>query len=629
VSRGRRATRAARPPSAEAGSSAPAAPAAGAKPLSSIPRPALFLAAAAVVYGIVAALREAWLCDDAFISFRYADNLLHGLGLVYNAGERVEGYSNFLWTLWTALGLRLGAPPETWSVAWGVVFYAATLVLLGWNRFRTWRWQEGRSLALPLAALLAAAHLDWNIYATSGLETSLFTFLVTLGYVLVVDPSLGIRGVAGSGLVLALAAMTRPDGLMFAPIVGVYVLAFRRPGLRSAFAFAGLFLLAWTPYVAWKLAYYGDLLPNTYYAKSAALAWYSQGWIYVRLYFRQYWAVAIGVPLAAFALAFGPRAAESDARRGWTGEAALAAALAPAFGPRAAAPDARRGWTGEAALTAALALAYTFYVLRVGGDFMYARLLIPATPFFLILLELGIARLSAARPVVEGVVAAAALAAVAAMPHPIPRGGEVSGIVNEREVYSAQVIERTRQEGETLRGFFAGLPVRLAYVGSQAALAYYARPAVAIESQTGLTDCWIARRPLARRGRVGHEKIAPASYLIEQRQVHFTLHHFPGVTLRLDDSIPLVAIAFAGVPGRIVHWDAELLAEMERRGARIENFPQELDRYIAGMDRRPDAELREDYAKFRRFYFAWVKDAEREAPFLARLGRAAPGDGSP
>ena len=37
--------------------------------------------------------------DDAFISFRYAENLANGQGLVFNPGERVEGYSNPLWTV--------------------------------------------------------------------------------------------------------------------------------------------------------------------------------------------------------------------------------------------------------------------------------------------------------------------------------------------------------------------------------------------------------------------------------------------------------------------------------------------------------------------------------------------------
>lgn len=40
-----------------------------------------------------------FLTDDAFISFRYARNLVEGHGLVYDLGEYVEGYSNFLWVL--------------------------------------------------------------------------------------------------------------------------------------------------------------------------------------------------------------------------------------------------------------------------------------------------------------------------------------------------------------------------------------------------------------------------------------------------------------------------------------------------------------------------------------------------
>src|SRR5438552_16124392 len=67
----------------------------------------LLLGAAAVSIGVLRAVQLAWTSDDAYISFRYARNLVDGLGLVYNAGERVEGYSNFLWTLWSALGLRL------------------------------------------------------------------------------------------------------------------------------------------------------------------------------------------------------------------------------------------------------------------------------------------------------------------------------------------------------------------------------------------------------------------------------------------------------------------------------------------------------------------------------------------
>ena len=57
------------------------------------------LCALALAVGLVLAVQRASIFDDAFISFRYARNLLDGHGLVWNPGERVEGYTNFLWTI--------------------------------------------------------------------------------------------------------------------------------------------------------------------------------------------------------------------------------------------------------------------------------------------------------------------------------------------------------------------------------------------------------------------------------------------------------------------------------------------------------------------------------------------------
>ena len=65
-----------------------------------------------------------FLCDDAFISFRYAENLVLGHGLVFNAGERVEGYTNFLWTLTLAAAIALGLEPAGVAQALGIACYA-------------------------------------------------------------------------------------------------------------------------------------------------------------------------------------------------------------------------------------------------------------------------------------------------------------------------------------------------------------------------------------------------------------------------------------------------------------------------------------------------------------------------
>ena len=78
------------------------------------------LAPALVVFG--GAYRRLWgyLIDDVFISVRYARNLVDGHGLVYNVGERVEGYTNLLWTLLLAGALRLGVPPEVSAPVLGI-----------------------------------------------------------------------------------------------------------------------------------------------------------------------------------------------------------------------------------------------------------------------------------------------------------------------------------------------------------------------------------------------------------------------------------------------------------------------------------------------------------------------------
>src|ERR1043166_4286671 len=565
--------------------------------------------ALALILGITGALRLAWLCDDAYISFRFSDLLVHGLGLVYNAGERVEGYSNFLWTLGIALGMRLGVGPEPWTVAWGIVFYAATIALLCAHRRATGKRPGGLALGLPLAGLLAAVHRDWYIYATSGLETSCFTFLVTLAYVVAVGPA---APAWAGGLALALTALTRPDGIVFVPFFMLYMVLARPRRLRSGLECAGAFLGLWLPHVAWKVHYYGDFFPNTYYAKSASLAWWSQGWIYVRLYFEKYWVLALAIPLVIAAWiptrgAGNARAVQAAARRS-DAVPDPTARTEPSF--------------GATVFAAALAVGFTLYVMRVGGDFMYARMLIPATPFYLLVLDSAAARLLAGRPRLELALAACLMAALALTPDWSTGKDSQAGIVNEREFYRPEEVEIRRAQGVALRRYFEGLPVRIAIIGSQASLAYLARPAVAIEAQTGLTDHWIAHTPPARRGRVGHEKLAPVSYLLS-RKVDFVIHHFSTVSLQLSRSVPLVPIDFDRIPGYMVHWNPPLLAELARRGARFVDFPSALDDRRADFARLPADSLAFEYARIKAFYFDWVPDSLREARFTkGEVGRA-------
>jgi hypothetical protein len=550
--------------------------------------------AIALAVGVGLAIARSWLCDDAFISFRYARNLVEGLGLVYNAGERVEGYTNFLWTLWCAAGLRLGISAETWARIWGIVLYAGSLLLL-WSHHRYCRRRNPENaFPFPIAMILGAALTDWAIYATSGLETSAVTFLSLLAYVRVVQgPATGVRRSAEVGAICALAVLTRPDAVLLLPPLGLYVFLRRRPRAASLAALAAGFAALVVPVLLWKLSYYGQFLPNTYYAKSGGSSWWSQGFHYVGLFFRQYGVLLGGfllLPLSVFAH-----------RRNRSGTA-----------PTSLLP--------ESLLAAGIALLHIANVARVGGDFMYARLLIPAVPFGLILLEHGLIRLPTSPRPLRPLVAAAVLIALLAPPSPVTDAKRSHGIVNEWMYYRSEAIQRAYvRNAPVLRHYFAGLPVRVAFFGTEARLMYQARIPVAIECETGLTDPEIARRPLTRRGRVGHEKPASLHYLIASRRAHFAFLSTTPSKLHMEDSIPLMKIGFDGVTGWILRWDPEIMRALRERGAVFEDFPGDLDRFLAGIDSLSEDQVAEAYRMLKLFYFDSTDDAPRETPFLARL----------
>src|ERR1700737_1128695 len=131
----------------------------------------LAAASAVLLLRLAHLYRPHLLVDDAFISFRYADNLAHGLGLVFNAGERVEGYSNFLWTLILAGGARLGLDLVRFSIALSVLAALGTIGTLALWSNRLFAGSEPGSLMTFLPPLLYAAMGSQARYAVSGMET--------------------------------------------------------------------------------------------------------------------------------------------------------------------------------------------------------------------------------------------------------------------------------------------------------------------------------------------------------------------------------------------------------------------------------------------------------------------------
>ncbi|MGC9082851.1 MAG: hypothetical protein ACP5ME_06695 [Anaerolineae bacterium] len=152
-------------------------------------------------------LFKGFIVDDAFITFRYVQQWVHGHGLVYNVGERVEGYSNFLWIVSLAPFARLGVELTLAAKAMGALLCLLTLLLV---------WKASGQIGHPrIAPWLLAVSSPFAAWALGGLETPLFTFLLFLSGSLFLKEEEEEKGWL-SGPLFGLLALSRPEGLLFA-----------------------------------------------------------------------------------------------------------------------------------------------------------------------------------------------------------------------------------------------------------------------------------------------------------------------------------------------------------------------------------------------------------------------------
>ncbi len=380
-----------------------------------ITRLALGLVAVAslIVLGLQIA-RLYFVTDDAFISFRYARNLVEGHGLVYNIGERVEGYSNFLWTIWSAVGHFFGAEPVLWANVSSILLTAVLLLLV----VRVARNHMTATVDPWLVAVLAIVYLgvdrSFAVWATGGLETRLSTLLlfaaIATSPLFYPDRS----RLRLSSLLFGLAILTRMEAYLFFGLTTVLVVALPR-GFRS---------WRWRDYADWllpfaiiaaahlifRLLYYGYPVPNTAYAKVTG-ANFAMGWKYLLAFFLEYhlWLLA---PLIVIGLV----AKQKDADD-WI----HARPLLPVF---------------------LMFLPYLFYLAYIGGDHFEFRQLDPILPFLALAIGSGTAAVVGwlRRPVARVAAAAALIALVVAATTVIPWLG-AKGMPDRYQVASTPTID--------------------------------------------------------------------------------------------------------------------------------------------------------------------------------------------
>ncbi|GAC1351557.1 MAG: hypothetical protein NVSMB1_05730 [Polyangiales bacterium] len=209
--------------------------------------------------------------DDAYISFRYAHNLVTGKGLVFNPGDRLEGFTNFLWVLLLAPFEAMGWDLFQVCEVLGTVLSIAVLWQL--TTFVAYFNAERRNLSHAWAAVWVATSSSWILWAKSGLEQPLAALLPMVSIYLLWRAQDDDRPRWGfySGVVMGLGCMTRPEIHLIGAIVAVPLVIeaiARRRIDRIAILWVGGLLLITVPFHAFRIAYFHSLFPNTFYVKT-------------------------------------------------------------------------------------------------------------------------------------------------------------------------------------------------------------------------------------------------------------------------------------------------------------------------------------------------------------------------
>jgi len=436
--------------------------------------------------GLILAYLARFVQDDAFISFRYAANLASGNGLVFNPGEHVEGYTNFLWTLLMAIPHFMGIDAIRFAQAAGLLCFVGSLAMSQ----KLARMITGRDSDATLAILLLASNYSFLCYATGGLETQLQTLLVlTIACLGLVDDPLGRRRDA---LILSgacsLALFTRLDSIVvITPILwvalyrtlrakreeetgkAVRILAFMLPAAMS--------MCLW---FTWKALYYGEVIPNTARVKGVDTAAMGMGLRYVFEFVRSYGMA----PVLLFTTLQLVVLLQNVKTR---------------------------------ALVGCLGLWFV-YVVVVGGDFMEFRLLIPVLPILFVVIVASLPQDAKLKAALVGTVVLGSIS------HAVTFHG-VGAIESVRHL-QAHVLgedENWRRVGIVLEELFGSMhPAPLMATTAAGAIPYYSGlPTV---DMLGLTDPEVARHGIPVGVRPGHRRLATTAYLVG-RNVNLVLGH--------------------------------------------------------------------------------------------------------
>jgi arabinofuranosyltransferase len=433
---------------------------------------------------VVVARKFDFVQDDAYITFRYIRNLIQGHGLVFNIGEKVEGYTTFLWTMLLAPPMWLGVDIVSFSRWLGLACSLGTLVLL--LPISTLMNPAPRPLGMRLLApLLLASCGAFAYWSVSGMETALFSLLVLVGTWSYFRERHKVGGFAWTPIVYIVMSLTRPEGMFLFGLMFLHRVVEIALGPKEQRVASSKRLALWSvwyavPVVVFtliRLWYYGYLFPNTYYAKAGISTEYlAAGWDYFLMYLQNYlfggWLLAI------------PTAVLMWRRR-----------------------------TSETLYLIFLTLAYTAYIISVGGDVLHAhRFFLAIAPFIYLLAQES---LVAIYELVQGpkmwaqlgVYGVTLFLAYATYKHPLAQLQDVAA-------KEAGLVEHMSELGKWIN---KNSPAGAVMAGSTiGAVSYYGQ--IPLIDMLGLTDATIAHNPERIEGiqSVWRERKYNVSYVLSR-----------------------------------------------------------------------------------------------------------------
>ncbi len=457
-----------------------------------------YLLCVLILFFLVVVIRTAWMCDDAYITLRTVDNLVHGYGPRWNTYERVQSYTHPLWMILISMPYFFTREPYYTVIFLSIILTLSAVLLLAYKIAIS----NKHAIVAVLILLFSKPFVD---FSTSGLENALSYLLFTIFLWIYLHYHLKPKKIFWMFIVGSLILLARQDYLLIIlPILlSTIILIPKREFRTYLWTLAGLFpIILWE---AFSLIYYGALVPNTTYAKIAVgiphVLLLIQGWHY-------YTNTFIWSPLTMIV---------------------IIGALALSLKERKNIPIALG------------ILLYLAFILFIGGDFMSGR-------FFTIPLLLSVIILCTSRYLERPRTAIAIGIIVVVLgfitPQPTILSGpsfdrtifgtykENHGIADERGHYY-QALGLLREGDDIITNFDVykrGLDIKnnpdIVYVQrSVGILGYYAGHEGKIIDRYGLCDALLARIPCNCSGewRIGHfERIMPPGYgksVYQQRNI--------------------------------------------------------------------------------------------------------------